>query len=127
MDFRQPHKIGARIDAKDEQLQHGNGYDHNWVLSKEDGALEIAARVSDPHTGRVMEVYTTEPGIQFYTGNLLGDRIVGRGGRVYGRRGGLCLETQHFPNSPNQPGFPSTVLNPGDTYRQTTIYRFLAN
>jgi aldose 1-epimerase len=127
MDFRQPVEIGARINADDEQLVLGHGYDHNWVLNKEEGALDIAARVIEPRSGRIMEVYTTEPGIQFYTGNFLDDRISGKEGQIYGRRGGFCLETQHFPNSPNQPDFPSTVLNPGDTYRQTTIYQFLVD
>ncbi len=124
MDFRQPVEIGARIDADDEQLVLGHGYDHNWVLNKEDGVLDLAARVAEPQSGRILEVYTTEPGLQFYTGNFLDDRIAGKAGQIYGRRGGFCLETQHFPNSPNQPEFPSTVLHPGDTYRQTTIYRF---
>ncbi len=124
MDFRQPFEIGARIDTEDEQIRLGNGYDHNWVLNKEAGVLDIAARVFEPQTGRVMEVYTTEPGIQFYTGNNLDDRLPGRKGQFYSRRGGFCLEAQHFPNSPNQPEFPSTVLNPGGTYRQATIYRF---
>ncbi|MDJ0817822.1 MAG: aldose epimerase family protein [Desulfobacterales bacterium] len=124
MDFRQPTEIGARIEAQDEQLLRGNGYDHNWVLNKGAGVLDIAARVTEPRSGRVMEVYTTEPGIQFYTGNFLDEGISGRDGQTYGRRGGFCLETQHFPNSPNQPEYPSTVLNPGHTYRQTTIYRF---
>lgn len=127
MDFRQPIEIGARIAAKDEQIRLGNGYDHNWVLNTGAGALGLAARVTEPRTGRVMEVYTTEPGVQFYTGNFLDDGIPGRDGQVYGRRGGFCLEAQHFPNSPNQPEFPSTVLNPGDMYRQTTIYKFLAD
>lgn len=124
MDFRQPFEIGARIDADDEQLVLGHGYDHNWVLNKEEGALGLAARVIEPRSGRIMEVYTTEPGIQFYCGNFLDDRIAGRDGQIYNRRGGFCLETQHFPDSPNQPEFPTTILNPGDTYRQTTIYRF---
>jgi aldose 1-epimerase len=124
LDFRQPVEIGARIAAEDEQLLLGNGYDHNWVLNKEEGVLDIAARVIEPRSGRIMEVYTTEPGIQFYTGNFLDDHIAGKEGQIYSRRGGFCLETQHFPNSPNQPEFPTTILNPGDTYRQTTIYRF---
>ena len=123
-DFRRPFKIGARIDAEDEQLLLGNGYDHNWVLNKPKGVLDIAARVVEPLSGRTMEVYTTEPGVQFYSGNSLDGRIPGKEGRTYGRRSGLCLETQHFPNSPNQPEFPTTVLNPNETYRQTTFYRF---
>jgi aldose 1-epimerase len=124
LDFRQPFEIGARIGAEDEQLLLGNGYDHNWVLNKPKGVLDIAARVIEPLSGRTMEVYTTEPGIQFYTGNFLDGRISGKESRTYGRRSGLCLETQHFPNSPNQPEFPSTVLNPDETYQQSTFYRF---
>jgi aldose 1-epimerase len=124
LDFRRPFKIGARIDVEDEQLLLGNGYDHNWVLNKPKGILDIAAGVTEPLSGRTMEVYTTEPGIQFYSGNSLDGRISGKEGRTYGRRSGLCLETQHFPNSPNQPEFPTTVLNPDETYRQTTFYRF---
>ncbi len=124
LDFRQPIEIGARIAVEEEQLLLGNGYDHNWVLNKAEGVLDLAARVTEPLSGRIMEVYTTEPGIQFYTGNFLDDRIAGKEGQIYSRRGGFCLETQHFPNSPNQPEFPNTVLNPDDTYRQTTIYRF---
>ena len=126
MDFRQPVEIGGRIAAEDEQLVLAHGYDHNWVLNKEEGVLDLAARVTEPRSGRIMEVYTTEPGIQFYTGNFLDDRITGKAGQIYSRRGGFCLETQHFPNSPNQPEFPTTILNPGNTYRQKTIYRFLA-
>jgi aldose 1-epimerase len=124
MDFRQPTEIGARIEQDDEQLIRGNGYDHNWVLNKEAGALALAARVFESRSGRTMEVYTTEPGIQFYSGNFLDDRITGKDGQIYGQRGGFCLETQHFPDSPNRPEFPSTVLKPGQQYQQTTIYRF---
>jgi aldose 1-epimerase len=124
MDFRHTTAIGARIGQDDEQLCFGLGYDHNWVLNSSDGTLALAARVQEPTTGRVMEVYTTEPGIQFYSGNFLDGTIAGKGGKVYHKRHGLCLETQHFPDSPNQPGFPSTVLRPAEMYQTTTIYRF---
>jgi len=126
LDFCQAVAIGARIEQDDDQLCFGNGYDHNWVLNKPAGSLALAARVHEPATGRVLEVYTTEPGIQFYAGNFLDGSIAGKGGRVYKRRCGFCLETQHFPDSPNQPGFPSTVLRPGEEYAQTTVYRFSA-
>jgi aldose 1-epimerase len=124
MDFTQPTAIGARIEQKDEQLIFGKGYDHNWVLNSSGGALALAARVSEPGSGRVMEVHTTEPGIQFYTGNFLDGTAKGKGGQLYEHRSGFCLETQHFPDSPNKPGFPSTVLKPGQKYATTTIYRF---
>jgi aldose 1-epimerase len=124
MDFTRPTGIGARIEQDDAQLILGNGYDHNWVLNKEEGALALAARVFDSHSGRTMEVYTTEPGIQFYSGNFLGDQIKGRVDQIYHRRGGFCLETQHYPDAPNRPQFPSTVLEPGEKYKQTTIYHF---
>jgi aldose 1-epimerase len=124
LDFRQPIEIGARIEQDDEQLILANGYDHNWVLNKEEGQLTLAARVLESKSGRIMEVYTTEPGIQFYSGNFLDDRITGKDGQIYRHRGGFCLETQHFPDSPNRPEFPSTVLEPGGKYQQTTIYRF---
>ena len=124
-DFRKPHKIGARIDADHEQLKLGGGYDHNWVLDKKKpGELSRAAVVYEAKTGRQIEVFTTEPGIQFYAGNFLDGTIKGKQGRIYLYRGGLCLETQHFPDSPNQPNFPSTILRPGKTYESTTIYRF---
>jgi aldose 1-epimerase len=126
MDFCQAVAIGARIEQDDEQLIFGNGYDHNWVLDKPAGSLALAARVHEPTTGRVLEVYTTEPGIQFYAGNFLDGSITGKGGKVYERRCGFCLEAQHFPDSPNQPGFPSTVLRPGEEYAQTTVYKFSA-
>jgi aldose 1-epimerase len=122
-DFRQPTPIGARIDAKDEQLAFGGGYDHNYVLNGAMGALRLVARATEPGSGRVLEVLTTEPGIQFYSGNFLDGSVVGRGGKAYPKRSGFCLETQHFPDSPNQPSFPSTVLRPGQTYKTTTIYR----
>jgi aldose 1-epimerase len=124
MDFTKPTAIGARIEQKDEQLLFGLGYDHNWVLNKTGASLTLAARVYEPTTGRVMEVYTTEPGIQFYTGNFLDGTITGKGGKVYQKRYGFCLETQHFPDSPNKPSFPSTVLRPSRKYTQTTVYKF---
>jgi len=122
-DFQMAKAIGERIEQKDEQLMFGHGYDHNWVLNRTGSGLETAAKVTDPKSGRVMEVLTTEPGLQFYTGNFL-DGTLKRKGRVYTRRSAFCMETQHFPDSPNKPAFPSTVLKPGDTYRTTTIYRF---
>jgi aldose 1-epimerase len=125
-DFTQPAPIGARIDQTDEQLKFGGGYDHNWVLNNNDGSLALAARVVEPTSGRVMEVWTTEPGLQFYAGNLLDGTISGKGGQAYQRHSGFCLETQHFPDSPNQPDFPSTVLKAGQTYTSTTIYKFSA-
>ncbi len=124
MDFTQPTAIGARINQEDEQLIFGKGYDHNWVLNIVEGALTRVARVYEPKTGRVMEVFTTEPGMQFYSGNFLDGTITGKGGKVYYQRYGFCLETQHFPDSPNKPQFPSTVLKPGQTYRTTTVYQF---
>ncbi|HWP46191.1 MAG TPA: aldose epimerase family protein [Candidatus Limnocylindrales bacterium] len=124
MDFTQSTAIGARINQEDEQLIFGKGYDHNWVLNIVEGALTRVARVYEPKTGRVMEVFTTEPGMQFYTGNFLDGTITGKGGKVYYQRYGFCLETQHFPDSPNKPQFPSTVLKPGQTYRTTTVYQF---
>ena len=123
-DFRRPTRIGARIDADDVQLQCGHGYDHNFVLSRPDAGLAFVARVDEPRTGRVLEVHTTEPGLQLYTGNFLDGRVAGKGGRRYGHRGGLCLETQHFPDSPNQPHFPSTILRPGAEYRSRTVFAF---
>lgn len=123
-DFREPHKIGERIDADDEQIQFGGGYDHCWVLNRTGGGLSLAARVSEASTGRVMEVYTTEPAIQFYTGNFLDGTLTGKGGTVYQKRAALCLETQHYPDSPNHPDFPTTTLKPGETYATTTAYRF---
>jgi aldose 1-epimerase len=124
MDFTAPTPIGTRIATADEQIRHGLGYDHTWVLEKQAGMLGRAARLSDPASGRVMDVYTTEPAIQFYAGNLLDGSLTGKGGQRYTKHSGLCLETQHFPDSPNQPQFPSTVLRPDEVYRQTTIYRF---
>ena len=123
-DFRQPVAIGARIDAPDPQLEAAGGYDHNFVLRGPSGELRLAARVHEPKSGRVLEVLTTQPGIQFYSGNFLDGTIQGPSGRRYARRSGFCLETQHFPDSPHRPGFPSVVLKPGERYRQTTVYRF---
>ncbi len=123
-DFLHPRTIGERIDQPDPQLLGAGGYDHNWVLDSGGGALALAAEVYEPVSGRVLQVLTTEPGVQLYTGNLLDGTCVGKSGRAYQRRGGLCLETQHFPDSPNQPGFPDTVLRPGGTYRSKTVYRF---
>jgi aldose 1-epimerase len=126
MDFRQPTAIGARINDNYEQLVLGKGYDHNWVINQTGNPPRLAARLSEPKTGRVVEVLTTEPGIQFYSGNFLDGTIKGKNGRVYQHRYGLCLETQHFPDSPNHPDFPSTTLRPGEKYQTTTIYRFSA-
>jgi aldose 1-epimerase len=123
MDFTAPARVGARIDADDEQIRYGLGYDHTWVLDKPAGSLGRAAEVYDPSSGRVLEVLTTQPGVQFYTGNFLNGSLTGKGGQAYARRSGLCLETQHFPDSPNQPQFPSVVLRPGEVYRETTIFR----
>jgi aldose 1-epimerase len=124
LDFRVPSAIGARIDGTEEQMRFGTGYDHNFVLNSDDPSTGLAARVREPGSGRVMEIYTTEPGVQFYSGNFLDGTVVGKEGKVYQQRAAFCLETQHFPNSPNEPSFPSTVLEPGDTYRQTTVFQF---
>lgn len=123
-DFLQPHAIGERINAPDEQLKLGGGYDHNFVLDGQPGTLRPAARVAEPASGRVLEVLTTEPGIQFYTGNFLDGTLRGKAAKLYQHRYGFCLETQHFPDSPNKPDFPSTVLKPGERYQTTTVYRF---
>jgi aldose 1-epimerase len=124
MDFTSSHKIGERIDADFEQLKLGGGYDHNWVLRNRDGSLALAATVYEPESGRFMEVFTTEPGVQFYAGNFLDGTLISKDNIIYVRRAGLCLETQHFPDSPNQPTFPSTILQPGQTYQTQTIYKF---
>lgn len=148
-DFRAATAIGARINQDDVQLEYGRGYDHSWVLNRErlrpgrgakppsesrgrgpasnenEGAgLELAARLTDPKTGRMVEVRTTEPGLQFYSGNFLDGRITGKGGQVYQQRNGLCLETQHYPDSPNKSNFPSTIVRPGQAYRSTTVFTF---
>jgi aldose 1-epimerase len=121
--FRTAKTIGERIEQKDEQLMFGHVYDHNWVLHGAGSGLELAAKVTDPKSGRVLEVLTTEPGLQFYTGNFLDGTLQGKG-KTYTRRSAFCMETQHFPDSPNKPSFPSTVLKPGQAYRTTTVYRF---
>ena len=118
LDFTQPKKIGARMH------QSGTGYDHNFVLTGDDGVLKPCAQVTEPKSGRVMEILTTEPGVQFYTANHLDGALVGKNGHAYDRHTGFCLETQHYPDSPNKPDFPSTVLNPGDRYTSTTVYKF---
>ncbi len=125
-DFRQPKPIGERIGEQNEQLKLAIGYDHNFVLNGIAGKPSLAARVVEPMNGRVLEVLTTQPGLQFYTGNHLDGSVKGKGGVTYGFRYGFCVETQHFPDSPNQPSFPSTELRPGEEYRQTTIFRFAA-
>lgn len=125
-DFRKPTAIGARINNDNEQLKFGKGYDHNFVLNHSGHGLVLAARVTEPESGRVMEVLTTQPGVQLYTGNFLDGTIRGKGGKVYGYRSALCLETQHFPNSPNQPNFPSAELKPGQTYHEITVYKVSA-
>lgn len=127
MDFTKPTPIGAHINDDNQQLKYAGGYDFNWVLNKKDEELALAARVEEPTSGRVMEVYTTEPGLQFYSGNFLDGTNIGKGGVKYEHRFGFCLETQHFPDSPNKPNFPSTELDPGKTYKSTTIYKFLTD
>ena len=126
LDFTQTRVIGDRIDQADEQLQIAKGYDHNWVLNKDSEQPCLAARAFERKSGRILEVYTTQPGIQFYSGNFMEDGIAGKAGKIYNHRGGFCLETQHFPDSPNWPDFPSTELKPGSTYEHTTIYQFAA-
>jgi aldose 1-epimerase len=123
-DFLTPHRIGDRIDSKDQQMQYGTGYDHNFVLDKSGAPPSLAAHILEPKTGRIMEVLTTQPGVQFYTGNHLPEKTIGKGGAVYGFRAGICFETQHFPDSPNHPSFPTSELKPGQQYNQTTIFRF---
>ena len=124
-DFREPTPIGERIDQDDQQLKFGNGYDHTWVIDGRAGVLRQAALAYDKTSGRAMEVWTTEPGVQFYTGNFLDGSRPGKSGKPYPRRSGFCLETQHYPDSPNRPNFPTTTLRKGATYRSTTIYRFV--
>lgn len=124
-DFTKATAIGARIGQNDEQLKFGKGYDHNWVLNRKSG-LANAAEVHEPKSGRILQVWTTEPGLQFYTGNFLDGSLKGKGGKVYAFRNGFCMETQHYPDSPNKPSFPSTELKPGATYHTTTAYRFSA-
>jgi aldose 1-epimerase len=124
MDFRKPTPIGEMINRDHGQIKIAGGFDHNFVLDKAEGEVELAARLYEPSTGRTMEVLTTEPGVQFYSGNFLKAVKRGKNGSIYGPHHGLCLETQHFPDSPNKPHFPSTVLRAGEEYRQTTVYRF---
>ena len=126
MDFTTPTAIGSRINEPYEQLEFGGGYDHNWVLNKKEEELSLAASVYCPASGRILEVLTTQPGIQFYSGNFLDGSLSGKSGKKYVHRGGLCLETQHFPDSPNHPNFPTTVLDPGEQYHQRTVFRFSA-
>lgn len=126
-DFTKATRIGARINnTEDPQIKFGGGYDHNFVLNRTGPGLSLAAKVTEPKSGRVMEVLTTEPGVQFYTGNFLDGTIVGKGGSVYKHRFAFCLETQHYPDSPNKPEFPTTILKPGQQYKTTTVYRFSA-
>ncbi len=126
LDFTTSTKIGARVDDSYEQLVLGHGYDHNFVINRKGEGMTLAARVYEPTTGRVLEVSTTQPGIQFYTGNFLDGSVTGKQGHVYKRRYGLCLETQHFPDSPNHPEFPNTILKPGEKFHQTTVFKFSA-
>ena len=119
MDFTVPMPIGSRIN------QVEGGYDHTYVLNKSSSGINFVARVYEPNSGRIMEVYSTEPGVQFYTGNFLDGSLAGKDDVVYKKHFGFCLETQHFPDSPNQAGFPTTILRPGEKYTQTTIYKFL--
>jgi aldose 1-epimerase len=123
-DFTKQTAVGERIDANDEQIRLGHGYDHNWVIDGNGGKLSLAAEVYEPTTGRVLRVLTTEPGIQFYTGNFLDGTIKGKGSVGMGRRTALCLETQHFPDSPNHPAFPTTELKPGQRFHSVTVYSF---
>ncbi len=125
-DFTTAKAIGRDIEQDHEQLKFGGGFDHNWVLDKsgKEGEMTLAARVNEPTSGRVMEIHTTEPGVQFYCGNFLDGRLKGKSGKTYLHRGGFCLETQHYPDSPNQPNFPSTILRPGATYKTTTMFKF---
>ncbi len=124
MDFTRSNAIGARIDQNYEQLELAGGYDHNFILRGNGKALKPAAKIHEPVTGRVLEVFTTQPGIQFYSGNCLDGSIIGKGGRVYGKHAGCCFETQHFPDSPNQPSFPTTILKRAQRYEHETVFRF---
>lgn len=123
-DFRTPTTIGARIGNTDVQMTRGRGYDHNYVLTRSGDGLQLAASVYEPTTGRTMEIHTTEPGIQFYSGNFLDGSFTGKGGRAYPHRAGFCLETQHYPDSPNQPSFPTVVLRKGEDYKSETVFKF---
>ncbi len=124
LDFRQPTAIGKRINDPNDQLKIAGGYDHNFVLNGTGTGLHLAAKVDDPASGRTLTVMTTEPGVQFYTSNFLDGTLIGSGGKPYLKNGGFCLETQHFPDSPNEPSFPSTTLNPGQTMRSETVFTF---
>jgi aldose 1-epimerase len=125
MDFRKPEIVGERIDDKFDQLSYGKGYDHNWVINrKKTGELTLAALCFDPTSGRLMEIHTTQPGVQLYTGNWLDGSDKGKGGKSYGIRSALCLETQNYPDSPNKPAFPSTLLRPGEIYKHTCLHKF---
>jgi aldose 1-epimerase len=123
-DFRQPVAIGARINQDDPQIKKGPGYDHNFVLDRSGSGLAQAARVTEPTSGRTIDITTTEPAIQFYSGNFLDGTITGKNGTVYKHRTGFCLETQHYPDSPNHPQFPPTILRPGEAYRSQTVFHF---
>ena len=125
-DFRTSTPIGARIDADDPQLKLGLGYDHNFVINRQNNDLVPAARVKEPKTGRILEVRTTEPGVQLYTANHLDGSVIGKAGHAYGKRNAFCLETQHYPDSPNKPSFPTTTLRPGETFHSQTVYAFSA-
>jgi len=121
-DFRKPMRIGARVASEHPQMQFGRGYDHNWVLARAGAGLSVAAELYEPSSGRSLQVSTTEPGLQFYSGNFLDGTLTGKGNRVYKHRNGLCLETQHFPDSPNKASFPTTILRPGEKYRTQTVF-----
>ena len=123
-DFRKATPIGARINVPNDQLKIAGGYDHNWVLNGKNGEMKVAAKLSDPKTGRVLTVSTTQPGVQFYSGNFLTGAFKGKTGAVYSQHTGLCLETQHYPDSPNQPAFPTTLLKPGETLHTETVFAF---
>jgi aldose 1-epimerase len=124
-DFLTSHAIGERINQDEEQLKLGNGYDHTWIINGRAGTMRLAAQASESTSGRQMQVWTTEPGMQFYTGNFLDGTLTGKAGKLYPRRSGFCFETQHYPDSPNQPSFPTTTLKKGATYKSTTIYKFV--
>ncbi len=124
LDFTSPHVVGDRIDNNYPMLQYGNGYDFNYIINKVDNELAFAASAYEPKSGRFMEVFTSEPGVQFYTGNFLKGLEIGKSGNAYKKRYGFCLETQHYPDSPNKANFPSTLLKPGETLKSTTIYKF---
>ena len=125
-DFTKPVAIGARIGEKDQQLKFGNGYDHNWVIRDKPGRLMVMARVYEPTSGRELTVLSTEPGLQFYSGNFLDGSNTGKGGHIYRFRNAFAMEPQHFPDSPNHPDFPSVILNPGEVYKNTIVYRLSA-